>query len=384
MMKLKRWHLYLIATLCFVLAFVAINRKYDRFYRVNGIDNDNRALIEMYLDEDEQDYLIENAIAVDDFIEYIAYDEFHLQYYQYYNLLRQAQDYDDLQLLLIDANAMADRLTVEFGNGAQERFETLIKYNLEYAYMNSTYFDFNNIRYYQLLRTLYDEYDYSYVVMTNTYMTLMEEENLANRYELFKTMVSTYNAEGVHILMTTQVEEGTEKLYAIDPLTQVVNEHTFISNYQPKHMSMIEGIPRLNYSMYLEDDANTALKKMYEAMDKEMRQKIILTQSYTGYDVLNLSASGEAGYSEFQLGNSIAIKEQEIPEDEFVNTDTYQWLLEHSFEYGYVLRYPADKINLTHKSSYTIFRYVGVDLARTLHDNNWCLEEYLNNQSEQN
>lgn len=384
MMKLKRWHLYLIATLCFVLAFVAINRKYDRFYRVNGIDNDNRALIEMYLDEDEQDYLIENAIAVDDFIEYIAYDEFHLQYYQYYNLLRQAQDYDDLQLLLIDANAMADRLTVEFGNGAQERFETLIKYNLEYAYMNSTYFDFNNIRYYQLLRTLYDEYDYSYVVMTNTYMTLMEEENLANRYELFKTMVSTYNAEGVHILMTTQVEAGTEKLYAIDPLTQVVNEHTFISNYQPKHMSMIEGIPRLNYSMYLEDDANTALKKMYEAMDKEMRQKIILTQSYTGYDVLNLSASGEAGYSEFQLGNSIAIKEQEIPEDEFVNTDTYQWLLEHSFEYGYVLRYPADKINLTHKSSYTIFRYVGVDLARTLHDNNWCLEEYLNNQSEQN
>ena len=46
-MKLKRWHLYLIVTLCFVMAFVAINRKYDRFYRVNGINNDNRALIEM-------------------------------------------------------------------------------------------------------------------------------------------------------------------------------------------------------------------------------------------------------------------------------------------------------------------------------------------------
>lgn len=384
MMKLRRWHLYLIATLCFVLAFVAINRKYDRFYRVNGINNDNRALIEMYLDEDEQDYLIENAIAVDEFIDYIAYDEFHLQYYRYYNLLRQAQDYDDLQLLLIDANAMADRLTVEFGNGAEERFETLIKYNLEYAYMNSTYFDFNNIRYYQLLRTLYDEYDYSYVVMTNTYMTLMEEENLTDRYDRFKEMVATYNAEGVHILMTTQVAQGTEKLYAIDPLTQVVNEHTFISNYQPKHMSMIEGIPRLNYSMYLEDDANTALKKMYDAMDKKMKQKIILTQSYTGYDVLNLSSSGEAGYNEFQLGNSIAIKEQEVPEDEFVSTDTYQWLLQHSYEYGYVLRYPADKTAFTNKASYTVFRYVGVELAKTLHDNNWCLEEYLNSQSEQN
>ena len=46
-MKLKRWHLYLIVTLCFITAFVSINRKYDRFYRVNGINNDNRALIEM-------------------------------------------------------------------------------------------------------------------------------------------------------------------------------------------------------------------------------------------------------------------------------------------------------------------------------------------------
>ncbi len=64
-MKLKRWHLYLIVTLCFVMAFVAINRKYDRFYRVNGINNDNRALIEMYLDDDEQEYLVENAIPVD-------------------------------------------------------------------------------------------------------------------------------------------------------------------------------------------------------------------------------------------------------------------------------------------------------------------------------
>ena len=75
-MKLKRWHLYLIVTLCFTIAFISINRKYDRFYRVNGINNDNRALIEMYLDDEEQDYLVENAIAVDQFIKYIEFPEF--------------------------------------------------------------------------------------------------------------------------------------------------------------------------------------------------------------------------------------------------------------------------------------------------------------------
>ena len=38
-MKLRKGHLYIIVTLCFVISFVAINCKYDRFYRVNGINN---------------------------------------------------------------------------------------------------------------------------------------------------------------------------------------------------------------------------------------------------------------------------------------------------------------------------------------------------------
>ena len=202
-MKLQRWHLYFIAALCFILVFTALNFKYDKFYRVNGINNDNRALIEMYLDESEQEYLIENGIAVNEFIDYIEYDEFHLQYYQYYHLLSQAKKYSDIKVLLTDANSIADRLTVEFGNGANERFETLVRYDLEYAYLNSTYFDFGNIRYYQLLRTLYNENDYSYIVLTNTYVNIMDEQNISNRYDKFKNMVATYNAEGVHILLTS-------------------------------------------------------------------------------------------------------------------------------------------------------------------------------------
>ena len=75
-MKLKSWHLYVLATLCFLFAFTSLNMKYDRFYRVNGIDNDNRSLIEKYLDKEEQDYLIDHGISVDEFIDYITYWEF--------------------------------------------------------------------------------------------------------------------------------------------------------------------------------------------------------------------------------------------------------------------------------------------------------------------
>ena len=64
---------------------------------------------------------------------------------------------------------------------------------------------------------------------------------------------------------------------------------------------------------------------------------------------------------------------------EFVSTDVYQWLLGHSYEYGYILRYPHDKVALTQNDSCNIFRYVGKENAQKMHNQNLCLEE-LNNQ----
>ena len=103
-MKLKRWHLYVVVTLCFCIAFISINRKYDEFYRVNGINNDNRALIEMYLDDEEQEYLIENAIAVNEFIKYIEIPDFNLMNYEFYNALDKTNKYPDLNNLISVGN----------------------------------------------------------------------------------------------------------------------------------------------------------------------------------------------------------------------------------------------------------------------------------------
>lgn len=78
--------------------------------------------------------------------------------------------------LLNDVNSVVDRLTVEFGSQAGNYFRTLIKNDLFYAYQKSTYFDFDNVRYYQLLRTLYNDDDYSYIVLTNNYVTTLDNE----------------------------------------------------------------------------------------------------------------------------------------------------------------------------------------------------------------
>ncbi len=56
----------------------------------------------------------------------------------------------------------------------------------------------------------------------------------------------------------------------------------------------------------------------------------------------------------------------------------YAWLTEHAAEYGFIVRYPADKADKTgHDAMPWHFRYVGVPHAKYMYDNNLCLEEYL-------
>ena len=370
-MKLRRWHLYLIATVMFIGCFTALNFKYDRFYRVNGINNDNRALMEMYLSESEQDYLIENAIAVDQFIDYIQLDNFKLENYRYYNSLKQLKTYPDNNVLMDEGNTLQTNLSVEYGTNAYNRFETLIKNDLVNSYLNQEGFNFDNIPYYQLTRTLYNDDDYTYITHTNYYLNVIESENNFDDDELlttYKHAVNSYNAPSLYTLITTQLQPDVRRVYDINLFNQVVNNQAFISSYEPKHLVMIEGIPRISYSMYLQVDAYNALSNMNKAMDEAIDDNFIVTKSYTSYDVLALNTTSElAGFSEYQLGTTVNIKEEGISDADFVSTQMYQWLINNSYQYGYILRYPSDKTMITnHEYDATRFRYVGVEIATQL------------------
>ena len=54
------------------------------------------------------------------------------------------------------------------------------------------------------------------------------------------------------------------------------------------------------------------------------------------------------------------------------------WLAEHCWEYGFILRYPEGKSDITGiQYERWHFRYVGVELAKELKDLGLCLEEYM-------
>ena len=65
-------------------------------------------------------------------------------------------------------------------------------------------------------------------------------------------------------------------------------------------------------------------------------------------------------------------------EQTFANTAAYTWLMEHCADYGFILRFPEGKEDITgviYEPWH--YRYVGVPHATYMMENNLCLEEYL-------
>ena len=82
-----------------------------------------------------------------------------------------------------------------------------------------------------------------------------------------------------------------------------------------------------------------------------------------------------AGHSEHETG--LAIDLNGVLET-FADTEAYRWLQRHAYEYGFVLRYPEGKEEITGiRFEPWHFRYVGKEHARKMRLLNLCLEEYI-------
>lgn len=86
------------------------------------------------------------------------------------------------------------------------------------------------------------------------------------------------------------------------------------------------------------------------------------------------------GTSEHQLGLAVDLVDSSywVLDEEQENTPAQKWLMEHCWEYGFILRYPNDKTASTgiiYEPWH--YRYVGKALAQELKPTGLCLEEYL-------
>lgn len=86
------------------------------------------------------------------------------------------------------------------------------------------------------------------------------------------------------------------------------------------------------------------------------------------------------GTSEHQTGLACDITDRyyEFKDSSLENTELYQWMSQHCQEYGFIVRFPDGKGDITgiiYEPWH--FRYVGVEAATYIMENDLCLEEFL-------
>ena len=134
---------------------------------------------------------------------------------------------------------------------------------------------------------------------------------------------------------------------------------------------------------------NTAFSKMQKAalkdgMDLQVcsgyRSYSYQAQLYNGYVARDGKAAADTysarpGHSEHQTGLAADIN---FAGDWFNTTPEAKWLAAHCHEYGFIIRYPYGKDEITgYKYEGWHIRYLGDENAKLVHDSGLTLEEYL-------
>lgn len=87
--------------------------------------------------------------------------------------------------------------------------------------------------------------------------------------------------------------------------------------------------------------------------------------------------SARPNHSEHQTGLAMDLSTDGTLSEAFENTEQFKWLNENAHKYGYILRYKKDKVYMT---GYTYepwhYRYVGVEVATIIKNENLTFEEY--------
>lgn len=186
--------------------------------------------------------------------------------------------------------------------------------------------------------------------------------------------------------------------------------HTLDSDYIPENLIQIpaEYVAENYWTLYVCEETFEKYKELLSAMQAELgstnmhilsayrsyvRQSELYNNAVQSYIAqgkssvearsLALNTTQMPGNSEHQLGNTIDVSNGYDTDHQYQETPEGAWLAENAHKYGFIIRYPADKEDIT-RIEYEPWhiRYVGVYHATYMYVNNVCLEEYIELQQE--
>lgn len=233
-----------------------------------------------------------------------------------------------------------------------------------------------------------------------------------DKEEAYNTEDFTYKTD---ISSVMDILNTTDAQYLI-----LVNKTTPLgADYSPSDLVMLNtGITNGGKQIELRSAANSAATAMIGEMRAEGFVTVSITSAYRTYEYQRwlfehysseerakhpswsdeqiraevLTYSAEPGTSEHQSGLCIDLwdsscmrelvnygSETSAQNDKgFAETDAFAWLKDNAHKFGFILRYPEDKTDVTGYSYESWhYRFVGIDAATKIYNQKICFEEYL-------
>lgn len=185
--------------------------------------------------------------------------------------------------------------------------------------------------------------------------------------------------------------KNTNELWLVNASHSIKNEIT-----ENSLQSAYQKIALSRSDIKMNPTALEKIEEMFVAAKKSGMDSLVVTSGYRTKQKQNqLYQQAEdksyvqiPGCSEHETGLAADIQLESGGMNNLGDTKQGTWLMKNSWMYGYIIRYPKDKVNLT-GISYEAwhFRYVGLPHAAFMKTKNFCLEEYIdylkkNNQYE--
>ena len=171
----------------------------------------------------------------------------------------------------------------------------------------------------------------------------------------------------------------------------LVNKHRQLSSeYVPDDLVKIKDeYVKADGDVEIERNVAKAFYDMAEAASKD-GMELMVSSGYRSYkdqeEITNtyLELYGQnyvdnyvakPGFSEHQTAMSLDIASKSV--STFIESDEYGWMMDNAYKYGFILRYPKSKEDITgYKCEAWHYRYVGKKIAKYIHDNNITYDEY--------
>ncbi len=228
----------------------------------------------------------------------------------------------------------------------------------------------------------------------NKKISYFNEEYL-DRYIAYKEKNKDLNDKQIikNVNMNLDKKFYENKKEAINQNTELVlvNKYNYLKeDFIPENLQSINSNYALG-NMKLVSYAKEAFEKLSHAAKQE-KLNIIAMSTYRSYNYqVNLynryvendgkeaadTYSGRPGHSEHQTGLAVDVYNIKETYTNFENTKEFTWMQEHAHEYGFILRFPKDKVNETgYQYESWHYRYVGKEIAKYIKDNKISFEEY--------